>query len=215
MKPVNRFFRFLSLFCLTAGFVGVLAALPTLHLSSSSQRGISLLFDHVFPKAAIAQRFNVDEVWRLVYQAQPNLPLENQYIRRSSGEAAVDNTLVGRLIRYHVYVKGRPPVYRLDWKITLADYLGVNEQISPTLYPSADTLQVNPLEGDITAIRSLNRTQRDALIQALVDAFAPFLPSSPANPELSPQPSTPTAPSSPQREPLREPQPGDADLLQL
>ncbi|UBF26283.1 hypothetical protein K9N68_33070 [Kovacikia minuta CCNUW1] len=125
------------------------------------------------PQAAVAQRINPDNVWRTVYQNLPDLPLENQYIRKDTGKVDPDNTLVGRFIRYHVYLKGRPPFYRLDWKMTLADYLGVNGVMEESTYPSHDTLRKNPLEGDIAAIDRLNRAQRDALVQALVDAFSP------------------------------------------
>ncbi len=121
---------------------------------------------------ALAQRVRIDGVWRKIYIELPDLPLENQYVNRETGKVDPDNTLVSRLIRYHVYVKGRPPFYRLDWKMTLADYLGVNGAMDEAIYPSADTLRKNPTEGDVAAINRLNRVQRDALVQALVDAFA-------------------------------------------
>jgi hypothetical protein len=116
-------------------------------------------------------RVRTDGVWRQIYQRLPDLPLENQYVNKESGKVDPDNTLVGRLIRYHVYVKGRPPFYRLDWKMTLADYLEINEVMDEAIYPSSDTLRKNPTAGDVAAIKKLNRAQRDALIQALVDAF--------------------------------------------
>jgi len=46
-------------------------------------------------------------------------------------------------------------------------------QLDDSDYPSGKKLNKNPLEGDLAAIRKLNRTQRDALVQALVDAFVP------------------------------------------
>ena len=120
---------------------------------------------------AVAQSFPVEGVWQQVYQQLPDLPKENQYVSKSTGKAATDNTLVGRFVRYHVYLKGRTPLYRLDWKLSLADYLGVNELIQESQYPSSDTLRTNPVEGDRAAIGRLNRKQRAALVQTLVDIF--------------------------------------------
>lgn len=131
---------------------------------------------------ALAQRIRPDGAWQVVYEKLPYLPLENQYVSKETKQVASDNTLVGRLIRYHIYVKGRPPFYRLDWKFTLADYLGVNGVINESDYPSKDTLRANPMEGDVAAIRSLNQPQRNALIQALVDAFTPQAQSAPQIP---------------------------------
>jgi hypothetical protein len=158
-----------------------------------------------------AQNVRVGDAWQQVYQKLPDFPRENQYISRESGKVAESNTLIGRLIRYHVYVKSRPVNFRLDWKLTLADYLGANERIPAATYPSADTLRTSPLQGDVAAIRSLDRTQRDALVQALVDVFTPknevSTPSPSPTPQSAPPPEiTPVAPQ-------REPRPGDAQLL--
>lgn len=163
--------------------------------------------------AAIAQRVSPDTVWQQVYQKLPDFPRENQYISTETRKAAPENTLVGRLVRYHVYVKGRPPQYRLDWKITLADYLSINERIDEDAYPSRSTLKPNPMAGDIAAIERLNRAQREALIQALVDAFAPPVravasPLPPVSPTPAPTPMALPKPVSP---PARGP--GAADLL--
>lgn len=166
----------------------------------------------------VAQRFDPNRVWQQVYEQLPDLPLENQYVNRETGDVVPNNTLVGRLIRYHIYVEGRPPLYRLDWKLTLADYLGINEFIEPETYPSADVLTVNPMAGDMAAIDSLTRTQRDALVQTIVDIFntaytpAPTAPQSENSPPASPQPAPSAPPASPAPS-LREPQSGDADLL--
>ena len=103
-------------------------------------------------------------------QAQlPDLPLENQYISRG-GTAAEDDTLVSRIIRYHIYTKDRPTNFRLDWKLTIADYLGAFERISARDYPDYE-LRENPMEGDIAAVRSLSRQQRDHLVNTLYEAF--------------------------------------------
>lgn len=122
---------------------------------------------------AIAQSIRPDDVWQQVYEKLPDFPLENQYIDKESGKTATTNTLVGRLIRYHLYTRGRQPFYRLDWKITLAEYLGVYGVLNEDDYPGRSKLKKNPVDGDVAVIRSLNRVQRDALIQALVTAFSP------------------------------------------
>lgn len=106
-----------------------------------------------------------------VYQQMPELPLENQYISEDTGEVATTNTLMFRFISYHTVTKFRPPNYRLDWKLTLADYLGVNERISPSAYPGSSTLKTNPLPGDIAVIQRLNRQQRDRLVNLLVSIY--------------------------------------------
>ncbi|KAF3891217.1 MULTISPECIES: hypothetical protein [Nostocales] len=155
-----------------------------------------------------AQRVNAGDAWRLVYQQLPDFPRENQYTSKETGKKAENNTLVSRLIAYHLYVKTRAPNFRLDWKLTLADYLGANEVMYEGAYPGTDTLRQNPLDGDKAAIARLNRRQRDALIQALVNVFSPNSQSPPtATPDNSSQPGE----SAPTRS--RSPQPGDAQLL--
>jgi hypothetical protein len=151
---------------------------------------------------ANAQRVRLDDAWRSVYQQLPDFPKENQYISTETGKAATDNTLVGRLIRYHIYVKERSPIYRFDWKLTLADYLDVNEWIDENTYPSAKTLRTNPMEGDVAVIRKLNRSQREALVQALIDAFSSLRsPATQPGAMTSPSPalSTPASPATPAR----------------
>ncbi len=149
------------------------------------------------PAPVLRRPTRPQDVWKLVYQKLPNLPLENQYVNRDTGKAAPDNTLVSRFMRYHIYTKGRPAAYRLDWKLTLADYLGLNEPIETTTYPGSDTLKQNPLEGDVAAIAKLDRAQRNALVQVLVDIFDPAAKSTPI-PASSPTPpaNRPTQPES-------------------
>ena len=171
------------------------------------------------PAQAQQQSLRMEEAAPQVYRLLPELPLENQYIDRENGKVSEDNTLLSRLIRYHVYVKGRPFSYRLDWKLTLADYLGANERISPETYPSGDALKTNPLAGDRAAIGKLSRIQRDELVRVLVSVFAPISSQSTTpqsaptvTPSSSPTPAAPSPlPSVPP--PLRSPQPGDAQLL--
>ncbi|MEA5576945.1 hypothetical protein [Anabaena sp. UHCC 0451] len=125
---------------------------------------------HSIPPA-VAQRISPSDVWRLVYQQLPDLPKQNQYSSKDTGKVAENNTLASRLIRYHIYVKGRSPIYRLDWKLTLADYLDANETIYEASYPGNDSLKQNPLDGDRTTIKKLTRNQRNNLVQTLVDIF--------------------------------------------
>lgn len=161
---------------------------------------------------AQAQQFRPQDVWRQVYQQLPELPLENEYANKENGQPATDNTLVNRLIRYHLYVKGRPPMYRLDWKLTIADYLGAHDLMNESVYPGYDTLRQNPMEGDRAAISRLTRSQRDALINAIVSIFNPNVANQPqptATPNPSPTPPTRSNPNTPPR----LPQPGDARLL--
>ncbi|WP_414530664.1 hypothetical protein [Nodularia chucula] len=150
---------------------------------------------------ATAQRISPGNVWQQVYQQLPDLPQENQYISSSTGKIAADNTLVSRLITYHIYRKGRAPNYRLDWKLTLADYLDANEIMYHNSYPGHDTLRQNPLDGDRTVIANLTREQRNALVQVLTDIFNP----TPQNTQTPRRDTTPSTPQLPQR--------GGAELL--
>jgi hypothetical protein len=160
--------------------------------------------DESSPQETKAAPVRPQEVWRFVYQYLPDFPLENTYIAKETGKVASENTLVGRLIRYHVYVKGRPPNYRFDWKLTLADYLGVTpDYLVEDVYPGADSLQKNPMERDREVIQSLNRAQRDALVQVLVDIFNGNSPQTIPSKSKTPPASTPLPP----------PKPGDAKLL--
>ncbi len=119
----------------------------------------------------MAQRVSVGDVWQKIYQQLPDFPKENSYTSKEGG-IAENNTLVSRMIQYHVYAKGRAPNYRFDWKLTLADYLGINEPMYDNAYPGADSLRQNPLDSDRAAIKKLSRSQRDALVQALVNGFS-------------------------------------------
>jgi hypothetical protein len=157
---------------------------------------------------ALAQRVKVAEAAAQVYQVLPDLPRENSYALRQTGKVDSDNTLASRLIRYHIYVKGRPASYRLDWKLTLADYLDANELMDLALYPGRDVLQENPMESDKAAISRLNRAQRDALVGALASIFNP---NSPQSNQPTPAPDPASSPSTAPRQP--QPRQGDAQLL--
>ncbi|HAZ49199.1 MAG TPA: hypothetical protein DDW76_04285 [Cyanobacteria bacterium UBA11369] len=160
----------------------------------------------------MAQALRTQDLWRQVYQQMPDLPLENQYVNQQSGKVDPDNTLASRLIRYHMFVKGRPPNFRLDWKLTIADYLGENELIEEGVYPGGDTLRENPIAGDRAAIQRLTRSQRNALIQTLVNIFNPNAAQEAAplrreTRQLTPAPNPTSVPTLPQ--------PGDAQRLRL
>jgi hypothetical protein len=124
---------------------------------------------HISPAAA--QIVTSNDIWQKVYQQIPDLPRENQYISKTNKQIVETNTLAGRLISYHIYIKGRSPIYRLDWKLTLADYLDANETIYADSYPGNDILTQNPVAGDRIAITKLTRLQRNHLVQVLVDIF--------------------------------------------
>jgi hypothetical protein len=190
----------------------------SLKLAIATLIGISLGVGSISyqPKLALppasAQPVEAQQIGQQVYQALPGFPLENQYVNKETGKVATNNTLANRLIRYHLYVKGRLPFFRLDWKLTLADYLGANEYLEEAIYPGYDVLQTNPATGDRAAIRGLNRRQREALINVLVKLFNPNYDNAPTS--ASPAPSTPSVSPSPKPEARpRLPQPGDAQLL--
>ena len=170
---------------------------PTLRQAALA--GVFLLLTVILPgmldsQSAVAQRVSPDQVWQQVYDRLPNLPRENQYVDRETGKVAADNTLVSRFIRYHVYVKNRPTQYRLDWKLTMADYLNANEPIEESTYPGRANLKQSPMEADIAAIGKLNRAERDALVQVLFNAFNPRLAQFPPAIPSTLRPSSPPPP---------------------
>ncbi|MDI9639874.1 hypothetical protein QM565_29645 [Geitlerinema splendidum] len=199
MNQKRRLFRLLAIATSIAIGVVFLSTLtpPVRFLPSGSS-----------PAVAQIRPPRLRDFWQEIYQQLPDLPLENQYVNRQSGEIDETNTLVGRLIRYHLYVKNRPPNFRLDWKLTMADYLDANEIIQESIYPSADVLRDNPMEGDKAAIKRLTRTQRTALVDALAQIFTPEA-------EAQGSPTSPGGSQSPDagRSPLPRSQPGDAQLL--
>ncbi|MEM9246673.1 MAG: hypothetical protein AAGA67_13170, partial [Cyanobacteria bacterium P01_F01_bin.153] len=117
----------------------------------------------------------IGDRWQRVYDRMPEVPLENTYVRRDTDEVDPTDTLVKRLMRYHMYSKGRSPRFRLDWKLTLADYMGINELIPPDTYPSNSRMTENPRYGDMQAISALNRDQRNRLVDTLIAVFEPEL----------------------------------------
>lgn len=190
---------------------GCLLALLWLPLSSTWSGGRSQSNPNL-PDATGQILINPRLVAETLYPKLPGLPKENHYIRQENRQPAPESTLLERLIVYHTTVKGRSPLYRFDWKISLADYLGLNEFLRRDTYPGGSYLTVNPMEGDVAAIRQLNRQQREALVSTLAAFYAqqaglPTTPPQPTLPEPTPRP-TPRVPALP---PL--PQPGSAGLL--
>ncbi|YAI81282.1 MAG: hypothetical protein ACQJCO_05455 [cyanobacterium endosymbiont of Rhopalodia sterrenbergii] len=160
-----------------------------------------------------AQTLRPEEVAAIVYEKLSYLPRENQYIRKDTGEIDPVQTLISRLIRYHRDLKRRVPSVSLDWKITLADYLGVNESMKEDRYPGSSTLQSNPLTPDVEAIQKLNRHQRQELVDLLVSIYAPKQKKTKfptIQTESTPELSQPTPTIGPGLS-----KPGDADLLKL
>ncbi|MGV0026611.1 hypothetical protein [Phormidesmis priestleyi] len=182
---------------LILGTMGLIVFLAGGTISSSYSQGVAA--ENPTPATS---RPRVQDALAKVYQQMPDLPLENQYVNRETGKVDPNNTLVSRMVRYHQYLKGRPLVYRLDWKLTLGDYLGINEPMLESSYPGFDNLRKNPMESDRAAISRLSRMQRNALVQALVNVF---------NPAAS-QPIVPSV-SRPQPAPTASPQTGGARLL--
>lgn len=157
----------------------------------------------------------IRDVWQQVYQQMPDLPKENEYISLDTGEVAQEDTLIGRLVRYHVYVKGRSPLSRFDWKLTLADYLGINEVMLESQYPGANSLNQNPLDGDREMVRAFNRSQRQELVNTLVNSFNPNPAESASGSSSSSSEDRTQAPRNQQPSLPPVPQPGDAELLQF
>ncbi len=164
---------------------------------------------------AYAQLRLVPEAARRVYEALPDLPLENTYTPinpNDGGPAPEEDTLVRRIMVYHLQVAGRSPTDRFDWQLTLADYLDANEPIIAQRYPGAERLTVNPYARDKAAVQALSRQQRWALLRELVLAFGGdpdpkplYIPA-----DLNPV-SIPSTPKPVERLPI--PRRGAADLL--
>jgi hypothetical protein len=196
---------------------GVLLALAMIAPTQARYANSSLV-----AQQAIAQQYGIpipSRVAEEIYRRLPDVPLANEYISQRTGAVDPEDTLLSRMIRYHTLIKGRSPISRFDWKLTLADYLGINEPIVPGAYPGAINLTTNPLEADAALVSQFTRAQRDALVNTLVAFFNPSVLNPP--PQLTPsglaneqpqQAAPPVGRGSTQPLPL-EPRPGDAQLL--
>jgi len=162
------------------------------------------------PTLSNPSSIRVETASAIVYQQLPYLPKENEYRRKETGEIDPEHTLISRFIRYSQDLKKRTNRYRFDWKLTLADYLGVNEIIEPETYPGSITLTTNPFETDVKAIRALNRRQRQELVDLLAFIYKPQVTEKPAKSK-----GTPTPQSTPKDESGKPSlgKPGDAQLL--
>ncbi len=161
---------------------------------------------HIQP--TLAQSLRPEGAAYIIYQRLPFIALENQYRRNDTGEIDKDHTLISRLIRYNEDTKRRSS-YRIDWQLTIADYLGANESIDADRYPGSTTLQINPTKGDIAAIGKLTLAQRRSLIALLTELYAPPQETRPSLKPIAPVPSQREA--TPPRPGLAKP--GDANLL--
>ena len=137
----------------------------------------------------------IGDRWRRVYEQVPGLPLENTYVRRDTREVDSEDTVIERFMRYHLYDRGRSPLFRLDWKLSLGDYLGINETIPIDTYPGNTTFTENPRRGDMRAIASLSREQRQKLVDVLVALFTPE-PEPATRPSVAPSPTPSPTPES-------------------
>jgi hypothetical protein len=159
--------------------------------------------------AAIAEDLRVEQAAAIAYERLSFLPKENQYVRQETQTVDEEFTLINRFIRYHTGLKKRLPSSRLDWKLTFADYLGVNEPMKADQYPGSSTLTANPMEGDREAIRRLNRRQREELVDLFASIYS--VPSETAGTPSQPQPPEPAPAATPTKPTLSKP--GDAQLL--
>ncbi len=150
--------------------------------------------------------------WQRVYEQLPNFPKENQYVSQQTGSVKTSNTLANRLIQYHVFVKNRLASSRLDWKLTVSDYLGLNEVMFESRYPGVNELKTSPFERDRKIIQQLSRQQRDELVLAIVKAFTPASRSFNPLPTSSPEAIQKSVPNPSLRIP-KSPKAGDANLL--
>ncbi len=164
-----------------------------------------------FALPAHAQLRLVPEASQQVYDTLPDLPRENQYqyIDPETGDPET-NTLVRRMMLYHLQIKARALTNRFDWKLTLADYLEKNEAIYAQAYPGSQTLTQNPYTQDKVAVQSLTRQERAALLDAILIALGGD-PSPPRMYIPPRQEATPTPTPTPEGFTL--PDPGSADLL--
>lgn len=115
-----------------------------------------------------AQLREIPRITEAVYAAMPNLPRLDQF-RTGSGES-LETSFVRRVLLYHMRSEGRSLRSRLDWKLTFADYLGINLTMFAQQYPGADQFTENPYNADLEALRALSRAEREQLLAILLEA---------------------------------------------
>jgi len=194
--------RILSFFLLALLGFGLVSLIGTSH--------DSFAIAQTPPPSSNTSSIRAEGAAAIVYEKLPYLPKENQYRRKETGEIDPEHTLMSRFIRYSQDLKKRTNRYRFDWKLTLADYLGVNETIEAETYPGSLTLATNPFETDVKAIQALNRRQRQELVDLLAFIYKPQMTEKPAKAKV-----TPTPQSTPKNESGKPSlgKPGDAQLL--
>ncbi len=168
------------------------------------------LFEGWSIKSVYGQNLRPEQAAEIIYQRLPELPKENGYYSAETGEINPNHTLMGRFIRYHKDFKRRSPQHPLDWKVTLADYLGVNQSIRESNYPGS-TLTSNPLTKDIEVMRQLSRRQRQQLVDLLVEIYNPQ-PQTTTNQGVPNETEGTSSPESTSETPGLS-RPGDAQLL--
>ncbi|AGF52133.1 sll1532 [Synechocystis sp. PCC 6803] len=208
---------FKPLFPLTL-LLGCLSFLLTMLLHSPGQWGAVSQAQPAPPAQGVpagGYTVVVEIIAQQVYARFPDLPKGNDYRRQSDGSPDPENTLISRMIRYHRDIQKRPTRYRFDWRLTLADYLGANDQMVPERYPGFSTLQTSPLDGDRQLIAGLNRKQRQELVDFLAELYRPQAASNGTDSGSGEQgdqnPTAPPAVTAPNQPGLS--QPGDAQLL--
>ncbi len=120
------------------------------------------------PPPVQAQLREIPRITEAVYTAMPSLPRLDQF-QTAAGES-LDTSFVRRVLLYHMRSEGRALNSRLDWKLTFADYLGINLTMFAQQYPGADQFSENPYTADLEAFRALTRADREQLLAALLDA---------------------------------------------
>lgn len=123
---------------------------------------LALLVGGAWPVAVLSVTKS-ERVAQQVYSRWPDFP-------REGSPGRPDSSLVRRLALYHTNVRGRPATSRLDWKLTLADYLGANLSMSPETYPEANG-RPDLLNADRRAIDRLTRAERNRLVETLVQVY--------------------------------------------
>ena len=104
LKAIRKGIRFrLTLGLTIATFTGICLMVGKAEVKDSS------VFKWIGVQPAAAQLSVPQDAWRRVYERLPNLPLENQYVSKQTGKIDENNTLISRFMRYHIFVKRRPP----------------------------------------------------------------------------------------------------------
>lgn len=211
--PINLHLSLKQAIIFTLSLVSTLILTNSSFYADNFPIGVSCITDECLTHPSVlAQSLSPERVSEMLYQKNSSFPLENNYKSAETGEIATENTLITRIVRYHQYVKARPTRFRLDWKLTLADYLGKNEVIIENNYPGYKTLDTSPLPQDRQVIKDLTMEQRDTLVNTLVSIYNPASQSSDES-ESKPQPTMENKPDSPQKAPIQLPQKGGAELL--